>query len=73
MTSNAMFVLSTLERGEQAFLEVLWAFMENGLLAKHEFFDIIMEARELAHDAGIEAACRDGAISQHIMILEGCT
>ena len=48
-------LLTILKTSESAFIDHLFAFMENGLLDKEQFRDVIIAARAEAYEDGIEA------------------
>lgn len=48
-------LLTLLKTSETAFIDHLFAFMENGLLSKEQFRDVIIAARAEAYENGIEA------------------
>ena len=48
-------LLTILKTSESAFVDHLFAFMENGLLSKEQFRDVIIASRAAAFEDGIEA------------------
>ena len=48
-------LLTILKTSESAFIDHLFAFMENGLLSKEQFRDVIIASRADAYEDGIEA------------------
>jgi hypothetical protein len=42
-------------RGEREMINMLWAYLENGLLSKEEFTEVMIEARSWAYDDGFVA------------------
>lgn len=48
-------LLTILKTSESAFVDHLYAFMENGLLSKEQFRDVIIASRASAYEDGIEA------------------
>ena len=47
-------LLTILKTSESAFIDHLFAFMENGLLDKEQFRDVIIAARAAAFEDGME-------------------
>ena len=48
-------LLALLKTSESNFIDHLFAFMENGLLSKEQFRDVIIAARADAYENGMEA------------------
>ncbi len=48
-------LLTILKTSESAFIDHLFAFMENGLLSKEQFRDVIIASRAEAYQDGMEA------------------
>ena len=48
-------LLTILKTSESNFIDHLFAFMENGLLTKEQFRDVIIASRAEAYENGIEA------------------
>ena len=48
-------LLTILKTSESAFIDHLYAFMENGLLSKEQFRDVIIASRAEAYENGMEA------------------
>ena len=55
MTDVERLLASLKISSESAFIDHLFAFMENGLLSKEQFRDVIIAARADAYENGIEA------------------
>jgi hypothetical protein len=53
--TNARAILSSFNRGEREMINMLWAYLENGLLSKEEFTEVMIEARAWAYDDGFVA------------------
>jgi hypothetical protein len=54
-TTNARAILSTFDKGEKEMINTLWAYLENGLLSKEEFIEVMIEVRSWAYDDGFMA------------------
>ena len=48
-------LLTILKTSESAFIDHLYAFMENGLLSKEQFRDVLIASRADAYENGMEA------------------
>lgn len=58
--SNVEAILEALEvGGEQNFCNMFFAFMENGLLSKEEFFTLIMQCRHAAILEAVKVSTED--------------
>lgn len=51
-TTNVQAILSSFNHDERQVIDTLWAYLENGLLTKEEFTEIMITTRAWAYDDG---------------------